>query len=263
MRSRFNNAFEIQSFTVKATRAFPKRPSSYWMFFLRCWSQICTNMVLSMTLNCHCILALMTFCCWSPVKRQVIRLLALVTNEMKDNSEFDCQCWIVTNLRKVSQHFRHFVSTLTASDVDDDVAVGILWKWLGYDGLPTTKSTRNGSRTALYTPAVLDRNYHLGWKITISGLYWKSIQVSDHKTNFRKCARVQCCHNFPPFQLCGCTLLTLNAIWYTGIGIKSFISPVWNQICGKYCKSHHIVVMCGRTKAVSDVIPGQKTNATT
>ena len=50
---------------------------------------------------------------------------------------------------EVSQDFGHFVSSLSAADVDDDVGVGKLGKRLRNDGFATTESTGDGCGSTL------------------------------------------------------------------------------------------------------------------
>lgn len=57
-----------------------------------------------------------------------------------------------SKLREVSQHFRHLVTTFSATDVNDDIGVGILGKWLWNYSLSATKSTWNSGSTTLDTP---------------------------------------------------------------------------------------------------------------
>lgn len=56
-----------------------------------------------------------------------------------------------TNLRKVAQHFRHFISALATANVDNDIAVGVLGEWLWDYSLSTSKGSWDGSGAALHT----------------------------------------------------------------------------------------------------------------
>mmetsp|Transcript_13758 Transcript_13758/g.21366 ORF Transcript_13758/g.21366 Transcript_13758/m.21366 type:complete len:645 (-) Transcript_13758:325-2259(-) len=51
--------------------------------------------------------------------------------------------------RKFIQHLSHFVTTLTASDIDDNIRVGVFGEGLRDDSFTTSESTRNSSGTAL------------------------------------------------------------------------------------------------------------------
>lgn len=55
-----------------------------------------------------------------------------------------------TNLGEISQHFRHFVPTLSTANIDDDVAVGVLGQRLWDHSLSTSKSSRYRSSAALH-----------------------------------------------------------------------------------------------------------------
>ena len=54
-------------------------------------------------------------------------------------------------LREVSQHLRHLVSSLSATHIDDDVAVGVLGQGLRDDSFATAKGSRDGSGSSLHT----------------------------------------------------------------------------------------------------------------
>lgn len=56
-----------------------------------------------------------------------------------------------TNLREIAQHFRHFVSTLSAADIDNHVTVGVLGQRLGDDGFSTSEGSWYSSGAALHT----------------------------------------------------------------------------------------------------------------
>lgn len=56
-------------------------------------------------------------------------------------------------LRKVAQDFRHFIPTFSASNINNDVAVGILGQRLRDDRLPAPKSTWNSRGAALHAAA--------------------------------------------------------------------------------------------------------------
>jgi len=64
-------------------------------------------------------------------------------------------------LGEVPEYFRHFVSSLTASDVDNDVTVGIFRQRLWDDRLTAAERTWNGSRAALDAPADIQNTLDL------------------------------------------------------------------------------------------------------
>lgn len=53
-------------------------------------------------------------------------------------------------LGEVPQHFRHFISTLSAAHVDNDVAVGILGQRLRDHRLPAAEGAGYGGGAALH-----------------------------------------------------------------------------------------------------------------
>lgn len=56
-----------------------------------------------------------------------------------------------TNLGEIHQHFSHLVTTLTTTNVDNDITVGELGDTLGDDSLSTSEGTRNTDSTTLDT----------------------------------------------------------------------------------------------------------------
>lgn len=56
-----------------------------------------------------------------------------------------------TNLRKVAQHFRHFISTLTTANIDNDITVRVLGQRLWDYSFSTSKGSWYGSGAALHT----------------------------------------------------------------------------------------------------------------
>lgn len=67
-----------------------------------------------------------------------------------DANSSSANFWKETHLREVSQYFRHFISTLSAAHVDDDVTVRVLGQRLGNDGLPAAESSRDGGGSSLH-----------------------------------------------------------------------------------------------------------------
>lgn len=61
--------------------------------------------------------------------------------------------WILhTNLREISQYFRHFISSFSTAYINDDITVGVFWERLWDHSLPTTECPGNRCCTPLYTP---------------------------------------------------------------------------------------------------------------
>lgn len=58
---------------------------------------------------------------------------------------------IPTDLREIHQDLSHLVTALTATDVDNDIAVGELGHTLGNHSLATSESARNANGTSLHT----------------------------------------------------------------------------------------------------------------
>lgn len=56
-------------------------------------------------------------------------------------------------LRKISQDFRHLIPTFSASNINNDVAVGILGQRLRDHRLPAPKGTWNSCGAALHAAA--------------------------------------------------------------------------------------------------------------
>lgn len=56
-----------------------------------------------------------------------------------------------THLGEIHQDFSHLITTLTTSDVDNNITVGELGHTLGNDSLAASKSTRNADSTTLDT----------------------------------------------------------------------------------------------------------------
>lgn len=56
-------------------------------------------------------------------------------------------------LWKISQDFRHFIPTFSASNINNDVAVGILGQRLRDHRLPAPKGTWNSRGAALHAAA--------------------------------------------------------------------------------------------------------------
>lgn len=71
-----------------------------------------------------------------------------------------------TYLGEIPQHFRHFISTLSAANINDDFAVGILGQRLRDHSLPTSKGAWYSSGATLYT----------------------TIQHRDHVVSYAACA---------------------------------------------------------------------------
>lgn len=55
-----------------------------------------------------------------------------------------------TNLGEISQHFRHFISTFSAADIDNDVTVRVLGQRLRDHRLSTSKGAWYSSGAALH-----------------------------------------------------------------------------------------------------------------
>lgn len=55
-----------------------------------------------------------------------------------------------THLREITQHFRHFISTLSAADIDNHVTVGVLGQRLGDHSFSTSEGSRYSSGAALH-----------------------------------------------------------------------------------------------------------------
>ena len=72
---------------------------------------------------------------------------------LKQSRAFCCKKTIqLFYLWEISQYFRHLVSSLATSHVDDDVRVGKLGQGLGDNCFAATEGSWNGCGTSLYTP---------------------------------------------------------------------------------------------------------------
>ena len=64
-------------------------------------------------------------------------------------------------LGEVSQYFGHFISSLSATDVDDNITVGELGKWLRDDSFTTSESSWDSSGSTLHTSEIIVDRYNL------------------------------------------------------------------------------------------------------
>jgi hypothetical protein len=53
----------------------------------------------------------------------------------------------ISHRREILKHFRHFISSLTTTNVDNNVGVGILGKRLRNDSLSTAEGAGNSCRS--------------------------------------------------------------------------------------------------------------------